>query len=79
MGIKSYVKEWMSEMWDYNVVQPISKRTEQVEQAVATQYNKAQNQINKPFDYYWSQNSFYRGLFWIAIAVLIVLWMLSGS
>jgi len=41
--------------------------------------DKAKEQINKPFDYYRKQEAFYRGLFWICVGLLIILWILSGS
>ncbi|CAG8510308.1 32443_t:CDS:2 [Racocetra persica] len=37
----------------------------QVSQKLNEYGGKAQAQINKPFDYYRKQESFYRGLFWI--------------
>ena len=83
MGIKSYVKEWMSEKWNQWVKQPIANTTIKYENQASEQINKyssqAQEQINKPFDYYRKQEAFYRGLFWIAVGCLTVLWILSGS
>jgi len=83
MGIKSAVKEWMNNAWDKYVKQPIANKTIQMEKSASEQINKyssqAQEQIKKPFGYYWNQDAFYRGLFWIALAALIVLWIISGS
>ena len=83
MGIKDTVKDWASEQWDYYVKEPISRKTEELEGQVAEQWNKysakATEQAKKPFDYYRKQDAFYRGLFWIAIALLLILWILSGS
>ena len=83
MGIKSVVKEWMSEKWDQWVKRPIADKTQQLENSATQQFNKysqqAQEQIKKPGDYYWKQEPFYRGVFWIAVGCLIVLWILSGS
>ena len=83
MGIKSAVKEWMSEKWENWVKTPISNKTIQMENSARQQIDKysaqAKEQARKPFDYYNKQDAFYRGLFWIAIAALIVLWIISGS
>jgi hypothetical protein len=41
------------------------------------QWNKyscqAKEQANKPLKYYQEQEAFYRGLFWIAVALLLIL------
>ena len=83
MGIKSAVKEWCSEKFDSWVKQPIAKKTEELEGQARQQYNtyssKVQAQAYKPKDYYDKQPAFYRGLFWIAVACLVVLWVISGS
>jgi hypothetical protein len=83
MGIKSAVKEWMSEKWDQWVKQPIADKTQQLETSAATQINKysnkAKEQAYKPVEYYWKQDAFYRGLFWIAVMCLVMLWIISGS
>ena len=79
---KQVIKEWMSEKWDRWVKQPIANKTEQLENSASQQFNKysrqAQQQARKPFDYYKKQDAFYRGLFWIAIGLLVVLWIISG-
>jgi len=73
MGIKSYVKEWMSEKWNNWVKKPIADATikyeNQASQQINTYSNKAQETIYKPIDYYRKQDAFYRGLFWIAVVV----------
>ncbi|MCE8163299.1 MAG: hypothetical protein I3273_03925 [Candidatus Moeniiplasma glomeromycotorum] len=83
MGIKSAVKEWMSETFNNWVKQPIVNATEKYENQASEQINKysaqAKTQIKKPGDYYWKQEAFYRGLFWIAVGLLVVLWIISGS
>ena len=83
MGIKETVKDWAWETWDDYVKQPIARKTEELEGQAAQQWNtyskKAQVQAKKPFDYYQKQEAFYRGLFWIALALLLILWILSGS
>ena len=83
MGIKSAVKDWMSEKWEQWVKRPIGDKTKQLEDSATQQFNtyagKAQEQIKKPGDYYWKQEPFYRGLFWIGVGCLIVLWIISGS
>ena len=83
MGIKSYVHDWMSEKWDQWVKQPIVRKTEQLENSASRQINtystKAKETAYKPVDYYRKQEAFYRGLFWIAIMCLVVLWIISGS
>ena len=84
LGIKDAVKEWGTGIWNNYVRHPIEKKTEQLENSASEQFNKYSNQAkeiayNKPKNYYYDQPVFYRGLFWIAIACLIVLWILSGS
>jgi hypothetical protein len=83
MGIKDTVKDWAWETWDEYVKKPIAKKTEELEGEAAGQWNKysqkAQEQAKKPFDYYWKQESFYRGLFWICVGLLIILWIVAGS
>ena len=83
LGIKSAVKNWLEEKWNNWVKNPIANKTEQMESQVSQKVNeyggKAKEQINKPFDYYRNQQAFYRGLFWIAIGLLIVLWIISVS
>ncbi len=83
MGIKQYVKDWMSEKWDQWVKQPITNKTIQAENQVKQKWNeysgKAKEQAGKPLVYYKNQDAFYRGLFWIGVGLLIILWILSGS
>ena len=83
LGVKKAVRGWLENKWENWVKKPIATRTEQMENQVSQKINeyegKAREQINKPFDYYRKHESFYRGLFWIAIGVLIVLWIVSGS
>ena len=83
LGIKSAVKEWMSEAWDNWVKKPIARKTEELEnsasQQINTYSNKAKETAYKPVDYYRKQDAFYRGLFWIGVGCLIVLWIISGS
>ena len=90
LGIKDAVKEWMAEKYENWIKQPVERKTLELESFVSQQVNKASRIANthsqkaketakKPIDYYWKQEDFYRGLFWIAILVLIVLWIISGS
>ena len=83
LGVKSAVKNWLENKWENWVKRPIANRTEQMENQVsqkASEYSgKVKEQIKKPGDYYWKQDAFYRGLFWIGVGLLIVLWILSGS
>ena len=83
LGIKSAVKDWLENKWNNWVKSPIESATEKYENQAAEQFNKysnqAQAQIRKPGIYYRSQPAFYRGLFWIAVALLIILWIISGS
>ena len=80
---KKAVKEWLSEQWERKVKQPIAKKTEELENQASQKWNeysgKVTEQANKPFDYYRKQESFYRGLFWICVGLLIVFWIISGS
>ena len=83
MGIKSAVKEWAAGIWKDKVKDPIANKTIELENSAAQQWNtysdKAKKTANKPIDYYYKQEAFYRGLFWICVLLLIVLWILSGS
>ena len=83
LGIKSAVKDWMAEKWKNWVRDPIADKTKQLEDSATQQFNKyssqAKEQIKKPGNYYWKQDAFYRGLFWIGVGCLIVLWIISGS
>ena len=83
LGIKQAVKDWMSSAWNKYVKQPITDKTiqmeNQVQQAVSPHIAKAKETAYKPVDYYKKQDAFYRGVFWIAVGCLIVLWILSGS
>ena len=80
---KKAVKEWLSEQWERKVKQPIARKTEELEAEVGKKWNEyseeARKQANKPFDYYKKQDAFYRGLFWICVALLIILWIVSGG
>ncbi|RHZ36719.1 hypothetical protein [endosymbiont GvMRE of Glomus versiforme] len=80
---KKVMKEWLSEQYEKRIKQPIAKKTEELENQVSQQINtysqKAQETAYKPVDYYKKQEPFYRGLFWIAVALLLILWILSGS
>jgi len=80
LGIKSAVKEWLNNRYENWVKQPIEKRTIELESFIAQQVNRAHEQTNKynPVNSYHQQPTFYRGLFWIAIGLLIVLWIVSG-
>ena len=51
-----------------------------MEQKWSEYSRKAKERVyDKPLDYYKQQEPFYRGLFWIAVGCLIVLWVISGS
>ena len=54
LGIKSAVKEWMSEAWDNWVKKPIARKTEELEnsasQQINTYSNKAKETAYKPVD-----------------------------
>ena len=80
---KQAVKEWLSEQWERKVKQPIAKKTEDLENQASQKWNeysgKAKETAWKPFDYYKKQETFHRGLFWIVIALLLILWIISGS
>ena len=80
---KQAVKDWLSEQWDSWIKQPIAKKTEELENQANQQWdkysNQAKEQVSKPLNYYKEQEAFYRGLFWIAIALLLILWIVSGS
>jgi len=83
MSIKPAVKEWMSEKFTQWVKQPIAKKTQALENSASQQINKysaqAKETAYKPVGYYRNQPTFYRGLFWIAVGLLVVLWIISGS
>ena len=90
LGIKSAVKDWMNNKYENWIKQPIERKTEELENLVTQQVNKASQIASthsqkakqtayKPIGYYQNRPTFHRGLFWIAVLVLIVLWILSGS
>ena len=83
LGIKSAVKDWMNNKYENWIKQPIERKTTELENLVSQQVNtygtKAKETANKPREYYNSQPTFYRGLFWIGVGLLIVLWIISGS
>ena len=80
---KQAVKDWLSEQFNKRIKEPISKKTEELENQAVQQIGaysaKAKATAYQPIDYYKKQEPFYRGLFWIAIALLIILWIISGS
>ena len=80
---KQAVKEWLSEQFNKRIKEPIARKTEELENQASQKWNeysgKAKEQANKPFDYYKKQDAFYRGLFWICVGLLIVLWIVSGG
>ena len=80
---KKVMKEWLTEQFNKRIKQPIARKTEELEsktlEQIETYSNKAKEQAYKPIDYYSKQEAFYRGLFWIAVALLIILWIISGS
>ena len=89
LGIKSAVKDWLNNRYENWIKQPIEKRTQELENFIGQQVNKASQIANthrqkaqeiayKPFSQYNKQPTFYRGLFWIALGLLIVLWIISG-
>ena len=80
LGIKQAVKDWLNNRYENWVKQPIEKRTQELENFIAQQVNKAYEQTNKynPVNRYQNQPTFYRGLFWIVLGLLIVLWIVSG-
>ncbi len=83
LGIKQAVKDWLESKWNNWVRNPIANATQNAEQQAINKtkphLEKAKATATKPLDYYWNQDAFYRGLFWIAIGLLIVLWIISGS
>ena len=80
LGIKSAVKDWLNNRYENWIKQPIENKTRELENFISQQAQKAQEQTNKynPVNQYNKQPTFYRGLFWIAIGLLIVLWIVSG-
>lgn len=76
LGVKSAVKDWMNNRYENWVKQPIETRTLELENFIGQQVEKA-NHYN-PTHYYQNQPTFYRGLFWIAVGLLLVLWLISG-
>ena len=80
---KDAIKEWLSEQYEKRIKQPIAQKTEALENQASQQWNtyskKATETAYKPIDYYKKQEAFYRGLFWIALALLLILWIISGS
>ena len=90
LGIKSAVKDWLNNRYENWIKQPIERKTLELENLISQQVNKAtqiasvhgqkaKETAYKPIDYYSKQEAFYRGLFWIALALLLLLWIISGS
>ena len=90
LGIKQAVKDWMNNKYENWIKQPIERKTEELENLVSQQVNKAtqiasthsqkaKETAYKPIGYYQSRPTFHRGVFWIAVGLLIVLWIISGS
>ena len=90
LGIKSAVKDWLNNRYENWIKQPIEHKTLELENLISQQVNKAtqiasahgqkaKETAYKPIGYYQSRPTFYRGLFWIAVGLLIVLWIISGS
>ncbi|WNE40586.1 MAG: hypothetical protein mread185_000086 [Mycoplasmataceae bacterium] len=80
LGIKSAVKDWMNHKYENWIKQPIEKQTLELESFIGQQVDKAQTtaQNYNPLNQYNQQPIFYRGLFWIAVGLLIILWLISG-
>ncbi|MDR1670586.1 MAG: hypothetical protein LBR43_02600 [Spiroplasmataceae bacterium] len=76
LGVKSAVQDWMNTKYEKWVKQPVENKTLELENFIGQQVERA-NSYN-PTNYYSQQPIFYRGLFWIAIGLLIVLWLISG-
>ena len=80
---KKVMKEWLTEQFNRRIKQPIARKTEELENKAIQQINtysaKAKETAYKPIDYYSKQEAFYRGLFWICVGLLIILWILSGN
>lgn len=80
---KEAIKEWLSEQYEKRIKQPIARKTEELENQASQQINKystkALETAYKPIDYYKKQEAFYRGLFWICVALLLILRIISGS
>jgi len=51
----------------------VSQQVNKAQQIASTHSQKAKETAYKPVGYYQNQPTFYRGLFWIAIALLIIL------
>ncbi|WNE40947.1 MAG: hypothetical protein mread185_000404 [Mycoplasmataceae bacterium] len=74
--IKNAVKDWMNHKYENWVKQPIEKKTLELENFLGQQIEKA-NSYN-PTNYYQQQQTFCRGLFWVALGLLLILWLISG-
>jgi len=81
LGIKSAIKDWLNNRYENWIKQPIERKTQELERFIGQQAQKAYEQTSKynPANQYNKQPTFYRDLFWIAIGLLIVLWIISGS
>jgi hypothetical protein len=80
LGIKQAVKDWLNNRYESWIKQPIERKTSELENFISQQAQKAYEKTNKysPVNQYNNQPVFYRGLFWIVIGLLIVLWIISG-
>jgi hypothetical protein len=80
LGIKNAVKDWLNNRYENWVKQPIERKTIELESFITQQANKTQAQANKynPVNYYQAKPIFHRGIFWICVLILIVMWIISG-
>ena len=80
LGIKKAVENWLNNRYENWIKQPIECKTQELEAFISQQVNKAQAQTKQynPVNQYNKQPTFYRGLFWIALGLLIILWIISG-
>ena len=80
LGVKKAVKDWLNNRYENWIKQPIEKKTIELENLITQQVNNAQTQANKynPVNYYQTKPLFHRGIFWICVLILIVLWIISS-
>lgn len=81
LNLKKAVQDWGQEQFETKIKQPIASHTEKLENQVSQYWidYSAKAQAYNPANYYKKQDAFYRGLFWIAVVILIILWMLSSN
>ena len=75
IGIKQAVQDWLNNRYENWIKQPIEQRTLELENLIREQVKQV-NQYN-PINFYSHQSTFARGLFWLAVLLVLILWLIN--